>query len=183
MEKKKEVNRYENLKAKFPNSAYGKDKSRGFELTTIDAYAVIERLNDVFGVCGEGWKLEIKEWLRIEQEIICIAELQYDLGGVLKSVPCVGGKRIVKENYADAYKSAQTNAICKGASFIGVGLDVYKGEFSIKDHYNNATSYTKPATKPAPTSQTQQQAEPKKEYTVDPNDTRVISDKQRKRFY
>ncbi|MCP4543875.1 MAG: hypothetical protein GY832_42720 [Chloroflexi bacterium] len=43
------------LKAPFPPEALSKDTSRGFELTSIKAAFVIERLNDVFGLCGTGW--------------------------------------------------------------------------------------------------------------------------------
>ena len=57
------------LKAPFPLEALSSDFSRGFELTGIandalikaaqadaDASAVIERLNEVFGPCGIGWR-------------------------------------------------------------------------------------------------------------------------------
>lgn len=143
------MNREEKLKASFSKDAYDIDKSRGFELTTIDAYHIIERLNDVFGLCGTGWRLDVKEWRTTDKEIICIAELWYDLNITResdnpKSVSCVGGKRIIKDNLTDAYKSAMTNAICKGASFLGVGLDVYKGEFE------NGKSKPNPKGNPSP---------------------------------
>ncbi len=44
------------LKAPFPSEALSSDTSRGFELTSIKAAYVIERLNDVFGPCGQGWR-------------------------------------------------------------------------------------------------------------------------------
>jgi len=44
------------LKAPFPAEALSKDTSRGFELTSIKAAFVIERLNEVFGPCGIGWR-------------------------------------------------------------------------------------------------------------------------------
>ncbi len=44
------------LRAPFPPQAYSPDTSRGFELTSIKAAYVIERLNDVFGPCGVGWR-------------------------------------------------------------------------------------------------------------------------------
>ena len=40
----------------FPPEALSKDTSRGFELTSIKAAYVIERLNEVFGLCGVGWR-------------------------------------------------------------------------------------------------------------------------------
>ena len=44
------------LRAPFPTEALTPDTSRGFELTSIKAAYVIERLNDVFGPCGSGWR-------------------------------------------------------------------------------------------------------------------------------
>jgi hypothetical protein len=44
------------LKAPFPSEALSSDTSRGFELTSIKAAFVIERLNEVFGPCGVGWR-------------------------------------------------------------------------------------------------------------------------------
>ena len=49
----------EAIKAPFPPEALSSDTSRGFELTSIKAAqapAVIERLNEVFGLCGVGWR-------------------------------------------------------------------------------------------------------------------------------
>ena len=44
------------LRAPFPSESLKPDMSRGFELTSIKAAYVIERLNDVFGLCGVGWR-------------------------------------------------------------------------------------------------------------------------------
>ena len=44
------------LKAPFPPESLISDTSRGFELTSIKAAYVIERLNEVFGTCGIGWR-------------------------------------------------------------------------------------------------------------------------------
>jgi len=48
--------RIQALKAPFPPEALSSDTSRGFELTSIKAAFVIERLNEVFGLCGVGWR-------------------------------------------------------------------------------------------------------------------------------
>ena len=42
------------IKAPFPTEALSADTSRDFELTSIKAAFVIERLNGVFGPCGIG---------------------------------------------------------------------------------------------------------------------------------
>lgn len=43
------------LRMPFPNEAMSADTSHGFELTSLKAAYVIERLNQVFGPCGIGW--------------------------------------------------------------------------------------------------------------------------------
>ena len=44
------------LRAPFPEEGLSADVSRGFELTSIRAAFVIERLNEAFGPCGIGWR-------------------------------------------------------------------------------------------------------------------------------
>jgi hypothetical protein len=44
------------IQAPFPPESLSSDTSRGFELTSIKAAFVIERLNQVFGPCGIGWR-------------------------------------------------------------------------------------------------------------------------------
>jgi hypothetical protein len=44
------------IKAPFPPEALSADTSRGFELTSTKAAFVVERLNEVFGSCGIGWR-------------------------------------------------------------------------------------------------------------------------------
>jgi len=47
------------LSKSFPEEARSVDDGRGFELTGIKNPYVIERLNEVFGLCGTGWSFEI----------------------------------------------------------------------------------------------------------------------------
>ena len=140
---------YEKLKKSFPDKAYNNDGSRGFNLTTIDAYHVIDRLNEVFGLCGKGWWLSDIEWIKIEGDkniVICSAifcYLGFGLEGEFHRFPCVGGHQVIKNRWDDGYKSAMTNCICKGASFLGVGLNVYKGEFKGKTEQQPKTESEK----------------------------------------
>lgn len=46
----------DSLKAPFPKEALKPEMSRGFELTSIKAAYIFERLNDVFGPVGYGWR-------------------------------------------------------------------------------------------------------------------------------
>ena len=147
-ENKKTNDVYDKLIEPFPKEAYDEETSRGFPLTTIDAYHVIERLNNVLGLCGTAWKLEVREWIEKNGEIIAICQFHYDLDTEKpKSFPCVGGKKIIHENYTDGYKSAMTNAICKGASFLGVGLSVYKDEYKKKKDVSPDSNPSSPKNK------------------------------------
>ena len=47
------------LRAPFPAEALSADTSRGFELTPIKKAYLVERLNEVFGLCGMGWRYAV----------------------------------------------------------------------------------------------------------------------------
>lgn len=73
---------YDQLREPFPDAAHSADTSRGFELTSIKAGFVIERLNHVFGLCGTGWRyahrpMETVTNLKQEVEFIVEVALQY----------------------------------------------------------------------------------------------------------
>lgn len=122
------------LKADFPPEAYSSDTSRGFELTSLKAAYVFERLNDAFGLCGYGWKYKKTPFIETKDrekvlEIGVQVSLKYRLpnGKWSKPITNIGGKRLVKNNMTDARKSAITDAITKIASFLGVGHKAFKG--------------------------------------------------------
>ena len=117
------------LKKDFPREAYSKDISRGFELTSIKAAFVTERLNDVFGLCGTGWKYSFTKFREEQGEIGVKVTLWYrkENGEWSEPISQVGGKRIVKTNVTDARKSAITDGLTKIASLLGIGHNVFKG--------------------------------------------------------
>lgn len=124
------VNIGKELKADFPKEAYSKDTSRGFELTSIKAAYIIERLNDVFGLCGAGWKYKYGEFTQSEKgEVLVSVKLGYKKEDGEWSEPIVseGGKKPVNDNITDARKSAVTDGITKAASMLGVGHEAFKG--------------------------------------------------------
>jgi hypothetical protein len=143
------------LKAPFPEEALRADTSRGFELTSIKAAYVIERLNEAFGPCGIGWRyvhspfedvptdngrLEVVtevafQYRLADEEAGCgrvtwADDWQYDTGhGWSEPILACGGKGPGRGGapYTDARKSAVTDGLTKAASMIGVGRDVFKG--------------------------------------------------------
>lgn len=143
------------LKAPFPPEALTADTSRGFELTSIKAAYVIERLNDAFGPCGTGWRYSHSSFDDVATadgrlEVVTEVALQYRSGddsagcgrvtwtdtweysgdhGWSEPIFACGGKGLGRGGapYTDARKSAVTDGLTKAASMIGVGHRVFKG--------------------------------------------------------
>jgi hypothetical protein len=85
------------LRAPFPAETLKPDTSRGFELTSIRAAYVIERLNDVFGPCGVGWRYVHSAFEDVPTddgrlEVVTEVALQYRFAA---SNDCVGCERVV----------------------------------------------------------------------------------------
>lgn len=137
----------------FPPEALSKDTSRGFELTSIKAAFVIERLNDVFGHLGWGYTFTDIE--PHDGEFVTKVTLVIKGDGVHNEFPheiCqFGGKKIVRNNVTDACKSAVTDGLTKCASILGIGHKVFKGMVKSGDK-PKATSKKQPAKKKPETS-------------------------------
>jgi hypothetical protein len=140
------------LRASFPAEALSADTSRGFELTSIKAAFVVERLNEVFGPCGTGWRYAHSPFEWADGEVITEVALQFqvvesgvngviwdgqshgwafvpDSGGWSWPILSPGGRRPGKGTapLTDARKGAITDGLTKAASMIGVGHEVFKG--------------------------------------------------------
>jgi len=111
------------LEAPFPKEAMSKDGSRGFDLTSIKAQWVVDRLNSVFGIWGWDFKPSFEQ---VGNHIVCHGVLTVTWEGVSREVAQTGSHEI-KKNVGDAYKSASTDCLGKAASWIGIGNDVFKG--------------------------------------------------------
>lgn len=142
----------------FEKSAYKEVRLGDRAFTTIDAYHIIERLTEIFGMCGKGWGIESLRFsehqapilskgektkgkdgeARYTHSVSCVGSLWYMEGDqrllYRRSIPTVGDAAVIGGNVAEAMKKAQTNMISKAASFLGVGLSVYQGK-GIDDPY------------------------------------------------
>lgn len=125
---------YQELIKDFPPSALSIDTSRGFALTSIDGQHVVERLNEVFG--PDGWTATYDVIKEDISEIVIKCKLYSGPGNEnLWSREGFGGVSNQKKRnsdawvkgWADMYKGAMTNSLCKAASHLGVGNTVYKG--------------------------------------------------------
>lgn len=140
------------LRASFPPEALSPDNSRGFELTSIKAAYIVERLNEVLGPCGCGWRYAHSPFEWIDGEVLTEVALQFKVAeggysavlwdaqvnrwisieeGAVWSLPIFapGGRKPGRGTapITDARKGAITDGLTKAASMIGVGHEVFKG--------------------------------------------------------
>jgi hypothetical protein len=121
-EKNEEI--YARLTADFPSEAYTADTSRGFELTSLKAQYVVDRLNQVFGIFGWDYKTNILE--NNEKGVLLEGILTVQMDGLARLVKNFGSSAH-KKLMADGYKGASTDALGKCASMLGIGDQVFKG--------------------------------------------------------
>ena len=122
---------FEQLAERMPDSAYKTVNVRG-GFTSIDAYHIVERLTDAFqGICGHRFGIHVDEFQHHDKCVAAIGYLWYKLpdgDDTVYKVPAVGEGQQRGGSVADAMKMAQTNMMSKAASYIGIGLGVYKGQ-------------------------------------------------------
>lgn len=116
---------YKELTADFPTEALSKDSSRGFNLTSVKAQYVIERLNEVFGFMNWTFGGEYKD---VEGGVLFMGTLIVTVNGrqnrhFAPGFAATGPKKIL----GDVYKSAHTDSLSKCASKFGVANSVFKG--------------------------------------------------------
>ena len=124
------------LKARFKQSDLKKLYGAA-NLTTINAYAVIERLNDAFGIGG--WRVDFEIVDQSIEEVVVFGRMYIVIDGTEIKLSDTAGNMENRKKKAggwvhclgDLIKGAGTNLIGKSASFIEIGLDIYKG---LQDH-------------------------------------------------
>jgi hypothetical protein len=89
-------------------------------LSAIKVIYVVERLNDVFGLSG--WHMD-NEVVETGRMVVVRATLAIPKYGI--AIEQFGGND--NPDRGDAYKGACTDALSKCASYLGIGMDVYKG--------------------------------------------------------
>ena len=138
---------YEGLKKPFPKEALSTDSSRGFDLTSVKAQYVVERLNEVVGV--NNWR-HTGVYELVEGGVLFKGQLIISNGQDGTVREAVGFSQI-KRNVGDAYKGAKTDSLSKCASQFGLANEIFKGNV-------------------APPSKTAKKAAPKKLKVANSND-------------
>ena len=109
----------ERLKAPLPPEAVSPNPERP-GLSVIKVIYVVERLNDVFGL--NGWHV-VNQVVESGRMVVVKATVTIPEYGI--AIEQYGGND--NPDRGDAYKGACTDALSKCASYLGVGMDVYKG--------------------------------------------------------
>ena len=109
----------EKLKAPLPQEAVSPNPERP-GLSVIKVIYVVERLNDVFGL--NGWRV-VNQVVERGRMVVVKATVSIPEYGIV--IEQYGGND--NPDRGDAYKGACTDALSKCASYLGVGMDVYKG--------------------------------------------------------
>ena len=99
------------IQAPFPPEALSPDTSRGFELTSIKAAYVFERLNQVFGPCGIGWRYVHSPFEEVQShdgrvEILTEVALQYRFKA---TNDCTGCDKVVWETQTGDWAFCASN--------------------------------------------------------------------------
>ena len=117
------------LRAPLPAEAIQQHPTKTF-LSTIKAIYIVERLNDVFGIGGWNQEHEIisdtEDYVSVRGRLTVLDEQgEIDLA---TPVQYGGHKKTGKGTEpADGYKSAVTDCMSKCASYLEIGIDVFKG--------------------------------------------------------
>lgn len=136
---------YEALKKPLPDDAVKPHPTKTF-LSSIKAIYVTERLNEVFG-CG-AWSVKTEHITTTEKSMV-VVKVTLTIPEYWVYYECFGGNDNGGENsknfdLGDAFKGATTDAITKIGSYLGIGIDVFKGKHTAskadKTDYNKSES-------------------------------------------
>lgn len=120
------------LRSSFPDEAYSQHPTKTF-LTTLKAMYITERLNDVLGIGRWFLKTEVAERT---SDYITIKGVFYSLDYDIAPIEQYGGHVTTGKNteIADGYKSAITDCTSKIASYLEIGIDMFKGKINPNSH-------------------------------------------------
>ena len=131
---------YEELKKPLPSEAISQHPTKTY-LSSIKAIYVTERLNEVFGVGS--WQIKVEKiaegtaGMIVVKVTLTIPEynVYYESFGGNDN----GGENNKNFDLGDAYKGASTDAITKIGSYLGIGIDVFKGLSTHKETRTETT--------------------------------------------
>jgi hypothetical protein len=129
-------------------------------LSTIKTIYAIDRLNQVFGIGGWGYSTEIIDALPVTvererngnttttEEFMVVMKVRLKIPAYHVDLEQYGGHQ--NADRGDAYKGAVTDALSKLCGYIGVGMDVYKGNGPTRQEPNRGRQPRAVAMPPKP---------------------------------
>lgn len=105
-----------------------REGARGDAKTSIAPWSVTDRLNDVFGI--DGWTTDAE--FVMERNGMVVVKLLFNAPDYGIHHTTFGGNN--NKDLGDAFKGAETDALTKVASWLGIGTGVWRGEYA-HDHY------------------------------------------------
>lgn len=128
------MNKYEELKKPLPSEAIKPHPTKNY-LSSIKAIYVTERFTEVFGL-GK-WTTKVQEVKHNEENGMVVVKVTFEVPDEGIYYECYGGndnggKNSKNFDLGDAYKGATTDALTKIGSYLGVGIDVFKGKSDTK---------------------------------------------------
>jgi hypothetical protein len=117
----------EQLCAPLPPEAITAHPSKSY-LSSIKNIYAIERLNQVFGIGGWTFRADVIEHDK-QMVVVKVTFLVEQYGILLEQF---GGND--NEDRGDAFKGAVTDALSKISSYLGIGMEVYKGHGPTKQN-------------------------------------------------
>ena len=118
------------LKKPLPDKAVSQHPTKSY-LSSIKAIYVTERLTEVFSVGG--WRTKVEEISCNTTNGMVVVKVTLEVPEYNIYYECYGGNDnggSANKNFdlGDAYKGATTDAITKIGSYLGIAIDVFKGE-------------------------------------------------------
>lgn len=169
--------------ARPPKDAIGKIPAGDLKgMSSINPQWRIEALTDLYGMCGDGWYVEILDTREVPMDEgekalymtvgLYIKDRQTGEWG--KPILGFGGDRVIKSDRRglhvdeEAFKKCFTDALGKACAMVGIGSAVYRGEADDDKYMRNDYSYQRPA---QPRQQTV--AKPRQQTVAKPNGNRT----------
>lgn len=125
----------EKLKAPLPNWAV-KPHPTKTNMSTIHPMAIIDRLNEVFGIGGWNFKTDfisctpaVQQTKKGERNVfIATVKGRLEIGETI--IEQFGGN--TNDDAGDTLKGSATDALTKIASYLGIGAEIYKGHGNVE---------------------------------------------------
>lgn len=126
-------------------------RSGGFRGTQIDPAWRLQIMTEVFGPVGKGWGYEQLEWTVVERMVFICVRVWYrdpETGEVCHTGPQWGGTEVVRRNRDgterpddECFKMSITDAVGKCLQQLGLGADVYMGQFDDSKYREESEAY------------------------------------------